>query len=343
MSGGVAAIGVDAGGTKTVGVLVTPDGAVVARADAGPANYQDCGARAAEEALGAVVSELRAAAEGAGLRVTASAWGLAGLDRPRDLDTLDPLVGRVDPAPERARVLVNDAFLALRAGTTDGVGVAVVSGTGSNCVAVGPDRKPRRIGGLAFEFGDDGGGGDIGRDGLRAAFRGDDGRGPRTLLTQLLRERFALTRLDDLVDAFVADAEAPIGTSALAPLVFDAANLGDGPALAILEAAGRELALSARVLAAQVFAPDASFALVLGGSVLQRGRSSAMRDALVADVRRAFPAARPHVLTTAPVAGAALLALDRMFELGDARGLWPDLGAQERLAHSLRTATTEAQ
>lgn len=306
-------LGVDGGGTKTDAIVVTPTGRVLARAVGGPSNYQDVGRHAAETEWSELVATVSDIADiGNDTFVAATAWGLSGCDRPRDERILEAVLAKVDPAPDGARDLVNDTFLVLSAGTPHGAGVAVVSGTGSNCVGIGFGGKRTRIGGLAYEFGDDGSANDIGREGLRAAFRGEDGRGPRTLLTEMLRDRYSLDRLDDLVDAFIADADERATPGLVAPLVFDAATMGDPVAIEILEHAGRELALSATLLGARLFSRSDEFPLVLGGSVLQHGSCPVMRDTLVETVQEAFPAADPVVPTAPPVLGAALLALDRL-------------------------------
>lgn len=318
-----AVIGVDVGGTKIAGVLVLADGTVVARSRAGAGNYQETGIDVAAARYHDVCGSLLAAASAESLTVSASAWGLSGWDRPRDEEVLLPTLRQADGLDDSARLARNDAFLILRSGADAGRGVAVVSGTGSNCVAIGDDGAPHRIGGLAYEFGDGGSGSDIGREGLRAAFRGADGRAAETLLTSLLRDRYQLARLDDVVGHFIADAVQPLSESLLAPMVFDAATLGDPVATAILQDAGRELALSARTLARRLFSSETRFPLVLGGSVLQRAANPVMREALITAVHTEFPNADAVTPAEPPVHGAALLALDHLASLGLAEPVTP--------------------
>lgn len=337
-----AVIGVDAGGTKTAGVLATPEGRVLARRVGGPANWQSVGRVAARESLRDVLGPLVAAARTEGRRVLAVAYGLSGLDRPADRRVLDEVVAAVNPEGA-ATLLVNDTFLILRAGTPDGVGVAVVSGTGPNTVGWGPDGTEFRVGGVGSEFGDFGGGGDIGAEALRAARRGHDGRGPATSLHDRILAFLGVGDILDLVDWFVADSGRHFGPSVLAPLVFEAAADGDAVAAGILRASGEELGLCARLVAERLFPRDAALPLVMGGSVLQRGALPLVRDAVVAGVRSAFPNVRPRVLSEEPVCGGVLLALDRATgrrggaALPEAAALgWPDPAVQERLATALR-------
>lgn len=339
----IAVIGLDAGGTKTAAALATPEGEVLAQTRSGPANYQAVGRVFAQASLAEALAPLRRAAAEAGRRIGAVAYGLSGLDRPADRRVLDEVVAAVNP-PGAATLLVNDTFLILRAGTPDGVGVAVVSGTGPNTVGWGPDGREHRVGGIGSEFGDFGGGGDIGAEALRAARRGSDGRGPATSLHDRIRSFLGVADLLDLVDRFVADADRHLSPSVLAPLVFAAAEDGDDVALDILRRAGEELGLCARLVAEALFPPDAAVPLVMGGSVLQRGRVPVLRDAIVAAVRGHFSRVLPRLLAEPPVVGGVLLALDRLAggrggpAAPEAAG-WggPEAAVGERLAAALRT------
>ena len=248
-----AVLGVDVGGTKTAAVLATLEGEVVEQRRAGGGNYQAIGLEPARVVYAQVVTPLLAAASRLGLSVEATAFGLCGLDRPVDEARLEGIIAPL-VSPGTPTTLVNDTARILRAGTHDGVGVSVVSGTGSNCVGRGPDGSEARIGGFGHDFGDAGSAEDIGREGAQAAFRAADGRGQATALGALLVERYGLAHLYDLVDHFLVDA--PGGQSsmgALAPLVFEAALEGDGVCTAILRHAGEELGHAAVVVGQQLF------------------------------------------------------------------------------------------
>lgn len=299
-----AVIGVDAGGTKTVAALATADGRVLARASTGPANYQMVGRSEAGQRLREVIESVRGDHE-----IAAVALALAGLDRPRDESVLRAVVAELSVGPFE---IVNDAYAVLRAGSQTGVGIAVVSGTGCNVVGIGADGKRDRVGGLCWELGDFGSATDIGVSGLRAAFRGADGRGPATSLGERIVAELGLARLDDMVDRLAADSEAPFETGELAPVVFAAAEDGDGEARSILRRAGSDLGASVALLARRLFEPGQSYDLVLGGAVLQHGSCDVMRDALV----EGAPGARPTVLRVEPVVGAVLLALDHVSRAG---------------------------
>ena len=89
-------------------------------------------------------------------------------------------------------LLFNDTFAALRAGTPDGWGVAVICGSGMNAVGRAPDGRVARFAGLGEIAGDRGGGSGLGMWGLGAAVRAVDGRGPATTLSALVPAHFGL-------------------------------------------------------------------------------------------------------------------------------------------------------
>ena len=332
----LAVIGVDAGNTKPASVCVNASGRLVAHAVVGRSNYQTTGAGPALERLWEAVEPLAESARGEGLAVAGFGFGLTGLDRPRDRSVLDRLVrDLMDRVAARASVpvdppcsLENDACLVLRAGTDDGVGVAVSSGTGGNCVGRGRDGRRVQIGGISSELGDGGGAHDIAIAGLRAAGRARDGRGPATAITDIVCAFLGLERIEDIIDFTIPgnqpdgleDGEPP-SVSLLAPFVFEAAKAGDAVARRVLEDIGRDLGLSARLAASRLFGRDEEFPLVLGGGVLMNAADPVFADAIVAEARSEFPRARPVMLDCHPVAGAALLALDALAARGAVPGL----------------------
>lgn len=313
----IAVAGIDAGGTKTAGLLVGLDGRVLARSLAGTGNYQGPGAEAAGAEIDRALAPLFEAAAREGVTVAAVGFGISGWDRPRDEQVIRAMVEGVCPGvPKR---LVNDTYLILRGGTPDGVGVAVVSGTGGNTAGCGPDGGLYRVGGLLSELGDSGGAGDLGLMALKAARRGTDGRGRPTLLTERIVAHWGLSHIEDAADRFIPEFGFGGGTAELAPLVFDAAAAGDRVARDLIEACGDELGLCARLVAEHLFRADDDFPLVMGGSVLQKGRGPWLRDAILAEVRKVFPHVQPSVLQGPPVLGGVFYAMD----LAKQQGLLP--------------------
>jgi hypothetical protein len=92
--------------------------------------------------------------------------------------------------------------------------------------------------------------------------------------------------------------------------VLRSAEGGDEVARGIVQWAGRELGASAVLAARQLDMTGDEFALVLAGGLF-RGESTILMEALEGCVRAEAPSVRLMQLDTAPVAGAALMALDR--------------------------------
>ena len=301
-------LALDAGGTKTDALLASAEGEVLGYMRAGAGNYQAIGLDEIKTRYGLLIDQLLPTPE-LRARLAVTVCGLSGLDRPCDAERLRSVIAPLSPAPVQ---VMNDTFLILRAGTDDGVGIALVSGTGSNCVGANMSGARDRIGGLAYEMGDDGGGYDIGVNALRAAFQGADGRGPQTSLSAAIREMFDIDRLDALVDLTLHDCEEPLDFASLAPLVFTHAAAQDVVSCGILRGAGESLASSVNTLAARLFSAEDDFPVVFGGSVLQRCATEHMRATIIDLIAERFPRARCVILQDPPIVGAALYGLDAL-------------------------------
>src|SRR5262252_9526691 len=130
-------LGVDGGGTKTHAVLADETGRVLGAGSSGPSNWEMVGLRGAGDVIGDALD--RALAESGVERgaIEAATFGLAGVDWPSD-------VPRVESALEALNLrmpqqVVNDSFIALRAGTREPWGAVVIAGTGT--VAAGRNRE----------------------------------------------------------------------------------------------------------------------------------------------------------------------------------------------------------
>lgn len=278
-------IGVDGGGTKTIAAVADERGRVLGIGRGGPANFQAIGRKAARREIEKTVDAALAMAGVSREAVDIGAFGLSGADREKDFDILayDVLL----PANLAKRfALCNDTTLVLRAGTPDGVGVACVSGTGSNTMGFNAKGGHWKVGGFGGFSGDYGSSYDIAMNGVVAAMKEWDGRGPKTLLTPLICEAFGLEEICDIIELGYYDSETPMPImNKYAPLVFQAARQGDRVARRVLREAGALVGRDVLTCLSRLF-PDkaAPVRLVLGGSVYQKGIDSTMRDALEATV-----------------------------------------------------------
>ena len=296
-------LGVDGGNTKTIAVVVRRDGTIAGLGTAGCADIHNAAPEDGVTEIVRAAASALAAAEADAADIAAATFSLAGADWPEDFTFLHREVGTrlgLGALP----VIVNDAVGAIRGGTDDGVGVAVVCGTGG---AVGS----RNAGGDVFHYGfwpDGTGAGALGRQALTAVWRADLGVGPETSLTRRALERWACSDPVDLLHAFTRLDAPPLPESEkarFAEVVLDEAAAGDPVALELVTVAGERLGEYARVSAARVGLDGTAFPLVLTGGVL-RHPSPLMRDAIIARV----PEGVPVTATVEPIVGAVLMAAD---------------------------------
>lgn len=292
-------VGIDAGGTKTVGLLADETGAVVAEARGSGANLQTDGELQVEKVFAEIMETLSSHHP-----VSAVCLGIAGVDRPHDESVIRGILRRLGHR-ETARV-VNDGAIALVAGAPGRVGVVVLAGTGSICYGADLTGRTARAGGYGFLLADEGSGYWLGHQSLRAAVRAADGRGPETRLQGLLFEALGVTSVAELIPRVYEKGLPKHRIAVLASLVQTAYDQGDAVAATLIDAAGRELGLAARSVARQLQLGDDPYPLVLAGGVF-KGCPSVV-DSLTRQLE--LPAARPALLTVEPARGAVALALD---------------------------------
>jgi N-acetylglucosamine kinase-like BadF-type ATPase len=292
-------IGIDAGGTKTVGLLADESGQVLAEVRGSGANLQTHGELEVEKVFDDVMEALAQ-----GRAIAAVGLGIAGVDRPHDEAVIRGILRRLGHR-ETVRV-VNDAAIALVAGAPDGVGIVVLAGTGS--IAYGQDRGGRtaRSGGYGFLLADEGSGYWLGHQALRATVRAADGRGPATRMGAIVFEALDVSSVGELVPRVYEKGLPKHRIAALAGVVQRAKDEGDEVAASLIESGARELALAARAVARQLELGDGPFPVVLAGGAFKACPS------MVALLERDLdlPGGRPALLQAEPARGAVRLALD---------------------------------
>ena len=261
-------IGIDGGGTKTVGILATETGQHLAQVQSGPANYHVVGEAQTQAVLESVVGEL---CEKAGVSRTSPirfCLGMAGLGRAADQE----VIGRIcDKIGVRAfsngfrRILTHDAHIALVGGAGKQEGVIIISGTGAIVYGIDADGREARASGWGYLLGDEGSGYDIAIKGLRAVVRAADGRDDPTALTNLMLNRIELSAPGELIRWVHAAGRDAIAH--LAGIVFDAARNADGVASRIIDAAANELICAAGSVVEQL-GFEGEFDVVLSGGNL---------------------------------------------------------------------------
>ena len=302
-------LGVDGGGRKTLAVVADADGSLLGMGEAGASNWEVVGVEGAAAAIATASDQALAAANLGRADVEGAVFGLAGLDWPADQERMEPAVEALGfGGPHR---LVNDAFVALRAGCPQPWGVVVISGTGSIVAGRDPAGKEYRTLGLGRFFGDFGSEFDVTELAVSAVADAYTGRGPSTMLTELLCTRTGVDGVEEFLERISRDnthLRSP-DVANMAPLVLQATEAGDLVARQVLERIGAELGATAGHVVNRLGMHDLELLVVLAGGLF-RTPNRYLLDQLELGVRRTAVHASLSILDAPPVVGAVLMALE---------------------------------
>lgn len=304
-------LAVDGGNSKTDLALVGSDGALLARVRGPGCSPHVLGVVGSVALLGELRSQAfdRAGRSGSGKTTAVAAIFCAGVDEPHEEAAYAEAVRATGWA---ADVLVtNDTFAVLRAGTPREWGVAVVCGAGMNACAVHPDGRHGRYQALGAVSGDWGGGSDVGVAALGAAIRGNDGRGPETVLSRLVPQTLGYETPESVADAVHKQRLPLAALGTLPPIVFAASREGDVVAQAIVDQLADEVVAMSTALIRRLDLTHTDVAVVLGGGLLQ-SRDARLIGRIVRGVHEVAPHAGVQPLTAPPLLGAIRAALVRM-------------------------------
>ena len=298
-------IGIDGGGTGTVGILTTETGRCLAQVKSGPSNYHVVGEAKTQTVLKSVVGEL---CEKAGIPSANSihfCLGMAGLGRAED----KKVIGRIcdELSISENRILTHDAHIALVGGTEKHHGVIVISGTGAIVYGINADGKEARASGWGYLLGDEGSGYDIAIKGLRAIARAADSRDRPTELTNRILNALELNEPGDLIRWVHAASRDAIAQ--LSKIVFDTARTTDRTAEQIVNAAAEELVCAANSVVKQLEFVGAFDIVLSGGNLLHQPMFA---EKLRQQFARIAPNASVHLPIHDPAYGAVLLAQARL-------------------------------
>ncbi|HEY90050.1 MAG TPA: hypothetical protein G4N98_10045 [Thermoflexia bacterium] len=312
-------LGIDGGGTKTLSLLADNTGKVIGRGVGGPSNLHQVNAAELRAALrDSLRSALstgacfpgRLAAVHAGLAGTEAAGG----EKRRQVQEIiqETLTAILEPAGSSKSaipvVLTSDIVIALVAGSHARYGLVVISGTGAVVYGEGRAGQQAQVSGWGRFIDSDGSGYGIGKAALRAAFRSYDGRGPHTLLEELIVEEWRLNSLRELLQHVLQKEPAVEEIASLAKVVGRAAEAGDQTSVDILTTTSKQLLEGVLTVARKLNLREQQFPVVLSGGILSKVDLVATQ--LIRGVREQLPLANPLRLQAEPATGAVTLALE---------------------------------
>jgi N-acetylglucosamine kinase-like BadF-type ATPase len=303
-------IGVDGGGTKTMGALMDGSRKVLATAAAGASNPHTVGLDSVRATLAELFASLCRQAHVTLGDVECVALSMAGVDRPKDKADIE---GIATPMlrPGAKLLVVNDAIAGIMAGLDRPHGLMLISGTGSICYGFDDDTgKTARSGGWGHWLSDEGSGYTMGLAALKAVIQAYDGRGEATMLTDLIVPATGGTVPTDVVGWVIANRCDKAEVAALSRLLHEADSAGDRVASRIMDDEADWLMKMVPPVYRALFAErKAAVPIVFGGSNLAKGAKfqARIRERIAAS---GLPL-EPTLQKREPVEGAALYALHK--------------------------------
>ncbi|MCA9111078.1 MAG: N-acetylmuramic acid 6-phosphate etherase, partial [Planctomycetaceae bacterium] len=298
-------LGVDGGGSKTLAWLIdTSSESHAAVGESGPSNPLTVGWHTATANIDLAINRAFKDAGTPRRQVAAACLAIAGTGRDTERQRLGQWAKQRRIAE---RMLVtHDAHPVLTAGTSAGVGIALISGTGSIAFGTNQEGKKTRAGGWGQVFGDDGSGYAIARSALHAIGRAYDGTGPTTQLTDDVLRALNCSTVIDLREAVSQDATDAKRLAQLAPLVISAAEQGDQVADDLVEEAAS--GLSELVLAVHNQLEFDSVDLALSGGILIH--ADRLRQRILEHIAEVGVVVKHVVVVDNPIQGTIQLARD---------------------------------
>ncbi|GAA0486080.1 N-acetylglucosamine kinase [Salinibacillus aidingensis] len=274
-------IAIDGGGTNTISTIANRRGNVLSKAEASTTNHQLIGKERTVKTLSELIlkniQQLRNISpeyysQGKTVTFKIGVFALAGIDTQRDQLIVRRIVQQVitNSNIRIEKIIVeNDALSTLIGATNHTPGVLLASGTGS--IAFGHDGKGNyvRSGGWGHILGDEGGGYWIGKAAIQSILKMYDGRGPKTMLSDLVLNHFGFKDHEELYDWVYGSDFTVNSVGELAKIVEEAFCLGDKVSEKILESATHELSQLAFGVIRKLNISNQPLQILFLGGVLQ--------------------------------------------------------------------------
>jgi glucosamine kinase len=299
-------LGMDVGGSHTRSILVGEDGRILGTGKSGAANFHNVGV----DAAGARLLEARnAACQAAGLDPVPAAHaflGCAGVKSRESIFAMRGVAEAMGLAAAGEVTVENDLANALTGGLSGRPGIALIAGTGSNCLGRNQAGQSFMCGGWGWLLDDAGGAFGLALDAVKTAARSADGREEETSLLPAALAFFGLSEANELLEQFYIREWTQSGVAEFAPVVVRRAEEGDPVARRLLDRHALALAELVAGVARQLDFPGGPEVVILGSCA----RSGPPYQPLIeAQIRSLCPQARIVEPEGSTLEGAGLNAL----------------------------------
>lgn len=254
-------LGIDGGASKT-SCIIGDEYNILGRGVAGSSNLIRVSEDFAAQSLKSAISEACSQANISPLHISRSCVGAAGSDREEVRSKIHRIVGSYVAGPVQ---VVGDMVLTLEAAFEDGVGVAVIAGTGSIAYGRNSKNQTARAGGWGHAVSDEGSGYWIGRKAVSEALRArDKGRDSSSTLLSELMQALGVGSHEQLI--VKVNGSPPPDFAALVPVVIRHSG-SDEISRRILKQAGEELSELAIIVTRAVFQDSGNVPVAMSGGV----------------------------------------------------------------------------
>ena len=302
-------MGVDGGGTKSIGLIADAPGTILTRHETGASNVNVVGVEGAAKSLHKLITncceDLRCRPDELASIVLALAGAGDDEVKHKIKDALNGLFSK-NGMKTLPIVIETDARAALEGAFNGGPGIVIVSGTGSIVMGKSGRGDLLTVGGWGRFLGGEGSGYFIGREAVKAVTLQMDKRGETTKLAQKLAEKYKWHTRADIIRAVYQE---KFELSQLAPLVLETAATNDLVSQKITSGAALQLAEQTRVIALQM-GIFRKIGLVMVGSMIDH--ENVYSNTLHMKLMKLLPQVEVRQPMNSPAHGAVLMALERM-------------------------------
>jgi len=309
-----AVLGIDGGATRTRAVLITESGHLLGYGQSGPTNYDTVGIKNTTQHLTDAINQTLHQANSPTLDIKSVFLGMAGVVSQSDRNVILEIASGIPIIKDADLQVDHDLRIALPGGLIGAPGDVLIVGTGSSCYGENRQGQKLRVGGWGHLLDDGGSSYYLGLQALISIIRAADGRIPPTLLSKKVMQNLEITDVENIMWRVYHRSLQPIEIAALAPLVIDAAEMGDTTSLKIINNGVHELALLVLTAASRLgynsgeSADHEKLRIALTGGLVKASRL--YRETLLSAIYEILPASQVQQPVLPPVFGAALLALN---------------------------------
>lgn len=297
-------IGLDGGGTKTKCVLTDFNFNSIYTCHGGPSNFLIIGTQKVSETILSLILESISHLKISSEDITSILIGTTGAGRQHDAEKLKHDFIQYSESKGYSFKSFNvdsDARIALEGAFSGGHGSLLIAGTGSMMIGKDKNNNIHRVGGFGKFIGDEGSGSTLGRRGLNQIAKEFDGRGDKTLLTEILKQDFRITDSSELITEVYRN---NFDVASFAPKVIEAAQSGDRVAKNILNEESDELLLHVKSIYKMI--GEETLKLCLTGGII--ATENFYSDMLKKKIKLHLPNVKIVSAENPPEIGAAFMA-----------------------------------